>query len=108
MRGFAQNRFSDRSAVYYAAEYRHVLDWNPLRDLAFLKWFNVNVDWLQVTAFSELGRVADGLDLDELHTDMKFSGGGGVRAFVNHLLIRADLGVSEEETLIQMTIDHPF
>jgi hypothetical protein len=108
MKGFAQNRFNDRSALYYSAEYRHVLDWNPLKNLTLLQRLRVNVDWLQLVAFTELGRVADEFDVGKLHTDMKFSGGGGIRAFINHLVVRVDLGFSEEASFAQMTIDHPF
>lgn len=108
MRGFPQNRFHDRSAVYYGAEYRHTLDWNPLRDLALLRWMHVRVDWLQVVAFGEAGRVHDAFDVGELHSDMKYCGGAGLRAFANHLVMRADLALSEEDGILQMTIDHPF
>jgi hypothetical protein len=108
LRGFPQGRFHDRSAVYYGAEYRHTLDWNPLRGSALLRWLRVRVDWLQAVAFAEAGRVHDEFDPAELHSDLHTSGGLGLRAFANHLVIRADLAVSEEDTLVQMTIDHPF
>lgn len=102
------NRFHSRSAVYYATEYRHVLYWNPLRDMRFLHKLNVHVSWLQLVGFAELGQVADEFDLSELHSDMKWSAGSGIRAFVNQLVVRIDTGVSEEDTIVQMTIDHPF
>lgn len=108
MRGYTAGRFHSRSAVYYAAEYRHFLHWNPLRDMRFLHKLNVHVDWLQLAVFAEYGRVADEFDMSELHTDMKWSSGAGIRAFVNHLLVRIDSGVSEEDAKVQMTIGHPF
>lgn len=108
LRGFPQGRFHDRSVVYYGGEYRHTLDWNPLRDVTLLRWLRVRVDWLQAVAFAEAGRVNDSFELDELHSDLKYSGGVGVRAFANDLVIRADLAFSEEDAILQMTIDHPF
>ena len=108
LRGFPQGRFHDRSAVYYGAEYRHTLDWNPLREVGLLRWLRVRIDWLQVVAFAEAGRVNDEFDVGELHEDLKTSGGVGLRAFANHLVVRADLAVSGEDAILQMTIDHPF
>ena len=41
MRGFPQNRFFDRSAVYYTVEYRHTLNWNPLKDNSILSFYRM-------------------------------------------------------------------
>lgn len=108
MRGFPEGRFNDRSAVYYAVEYRHIPHWNPLRDLEWLNRRNARVEWLQYILGLEVGRVHDEFDPGELHTGMKVSGLLGLRAMVNTLVVRADLGVSEEGFSVQMTIDHPF
>jgi len=108
MRGFPQGRFHDRSAVYYAGEYRHTLDWNPLAGNALLRFFHVRVDWIQLVGFAEVGRVADEFDLGELHSDMKTDGGIGLRVFANNLVIRADYAVSAEGALVQMIVNHPF
>lgn len=108
MRGYPEGRFNDRSAVYYAAEYRHIPDWNPLKDIGWLNRRNARVQWLQYVAGLEVGRVADELDLLELHSDMKIGALVGLRAMVNTLVVRADVGICDEGGAVQMTIDHPF
>jgi hypothetical protein len=108
MRGYSEGRFNDRSAVYYAAEYRHIPEWNPLRDIGWLNRRNARVQWIQYIAGVEVGRVHDEFDPQALHSDMKVSGLLGVRAMVNTLVVRADLGITEEGPAVQMTIDHPF
>ena len=108
MRGYPEARFSDRSAVYYAAEYRHIPTWNPLKDVGWLNRRNAHVQWMQYVAGVEVGRVADEFDLGELHSDMKVGGLLGLRAMVNTLVLRVDVGITEEGGAVQMTIDHPF
>jgi len=108
LRGYQESRFHDRSAVYYTAEYRHIPEWNPLRGMSWLHKLNVYVDWMQFVGGVELGRVAAEFDLGELHSDMKASLGLGLRAMVNHLIVRADVGISDEDVMVQMTIDQPF
>lgn len=108
MKGYPEGRFHDRSAAYYTAEYRHIPDWNPLRDIGWMNRLNIRVDWLQLVAGVEAGRVAGEFDFGELHRDMNVSGLLGLRAMVNHLVVRADMGVSDEGVQVQMTIDQPF
>ncbi len=55
-----------------------------------------------------MGRVNDEYDLGELHKDMKLSGGAGVRVFANHMVIRAEMAFSDEDTIFVMSINHPF
>ena len=59
MRGYRHNRFHDKSAIYYSAEYRFIPNRSPLNQLDKLGWFNFN--WWQFVAFAEVGRVACGL-----------------------------------------------
>jgi hypothetical protein len=66
------------------------------------------VQWLQYVAGLELGRVADEFDLATLHSEMKIGGLLGLRAMVNTLVVRADVGISDEGGAVQMTIDQPF
>jgi hypothetical protein len=108
MKGYPEGRFNDRAAAYYSAEYRHIPEWNPLRGSDWLREMNAHVDWLQYVVGVEIGRVADEFDMDELHSDMNVGGILGVRAMVNHLIVRADVGISDEGAAVQMTIDHPF
>ena len=108
MRGYPEERFNDRSAVYYGAEYRHKPDWNPLKDFGWLNRPNARVQWLQVVAGVDVGRVADEFDLGNLHSDMKVAGVLGLRAMVNTLVVRVDVGITEEGGAVQITIEHPF
>lgn len=108
MQGYSEGRFNDRSAVYYAAEYRYIPDWNPLKGIAFLNNRNAHVQWLQFVAGAEVGRVAEDFDLSKLHGNMKTTGLFGIRAMVNTLVVRADVGITAEGGAVQMTIDQPF
>ena len=106
MRGYPATRFNDRSAVYYALEYRHTLRWNPLKE--FTMKGKLDLDWFQLVGFGELGRVAPSWNLDTLHTDMKWSVGGGIRSMLNNIVIRADFALSDEEGIAQLFIGHPW
>jgi len=66
------------------------------------------IPWWQWVGFIEVGRVNDQYDLAELHSSMKTSVGGGVRALVYELVIRVDAAVSEEGGEVQMFFNHPF
>ena len=106
LRGYPATRFHGRAAVYYCLEYRHTLDWNPLKK--FTLGGRLDVDWIQLVGFSELGRVAQEWKIDTLHKDMKFSLGTGARCMVNNIIVRADLGLSKEDAIVQLFIGHPF
>jgi len=108
MRGYPEGRFNGRSAVYYSAEYRYTPHWNAPSEWAILKRFNIDLDWLQFVGFAEAGRVADEFDLSELHSDIQWSGGLGLRAFANHLIVRAELAASDEDAIVVMSINQPF
>jgi hypothetical protein len=108
MRGYSEGRYNDRSAVYYAAEYRHIPDWNPLGRFGWLNRRNAHVQWMQYVVGVETGRVADEFDLGDLHSEMKLCGILGLRIMVNTLVVRADIGISDEGGTVQMTIDQPF
>ena len=43
----------------------------------------------------------------ERTSDMNVCGAFGLRAMVNDLVVRADIGISDEGGAVQMTIDHP-
>jgi len=107
MRGYPDQRFNDRSAIYYSAEMRLTPRWNP-----FDAWPGVQeylgVEWLQVVPFVEVGRVAGEYDLGELHSDMKWDAGLGLRAWVKGFVVRADAAFSDEGIGVQMMIGHPF
>jgi hypothetical protein len=105
-RGYPTNRYHDRSAVNYTLEYRYMPRWNPLGDIPLIK--KLFIPWWQWVGFIEVGRVNDQYDLAQLHSSMKTSVGGGVRALVYELVIRVDVAVSEEGGEVQMFFNHPF
>jgi hypothetical protein len=106
MRGFSPSRFHDQAAIYYAAELRLIPDWNPLGNISLLE--TLEIDWIQLVPFVEVGRVADAWNLSELHSDMKWDAGVGLRAMVKRLIARIDVAVSEEDVGVQMMVGHSF
>ncbi|HOJ06400.1 MAG: BamA/TamA family outer membrane protein [Ignavibacteriota bacterium] len=106
LRAFYEGRFNDRAAIYYGAEYRQIIDWNPFNYCSVTR--GLNVHWLQLAVFGELGRVAPEWNVSTLHTDMKWSTGAGIRVFMNNLLLRMDAALSREGLYIQMFVDHAF
>lgn len=107
MRGYPAQRFNDRAAIYYSAEMRLTPRWNPFDGWSAVQDL-LGVEWIQVVPFVEIGRVADAYDLTELHTDMKWSTGAGLRAWVKGFVVRADTAVSDEGARVQMMIAQPF
>lgn len=107
LRGYPSNRFSDKAAVYYASELRMIPHWNP-----FDSWPNlqkhIGVEWLQFVPFVEIGRVGPSWDISDLHSDMKWSAGLGIRAWAKGIIVRIDTAVSEESIGIQMMVSQPF
>ena len=107
MRGYPTQRFNDRAALYYAAEMRLTPRWNPFDNWPAIQR-ELGVEWIQVVPFVELGRVAGAYDLGELHEDMKWNAGAGLRAWVQGFVVRADTAWSEEGVRVQMMIGQPF
>lgn len=107
MRAYPSQRFSDKSAIYYSAEWRLTPKWNPFNDFPKLQKY-VGVEWLQFVPFIEVGRVAPDYDLGELHSDMKVSGGFGIRAWAKGIVVRADFATSNESSSVQMMVSQPF
>jgi hypothetical protein len=63
---------------------------------------------LQFVGFAELGRVSPEWHLETMHDDMKWDAGVGIRAWINNILTRVDIGYSSEGAGVQVTIGHPF
>jgi hypothetical protein len=106
LRGFPLYRFSDKAAVHYCAELRFTPDWNPLGDWKLLRVFEI--DWWQFAPFVEVGRVAPEWDVAELHSDMKWDVGLGVRLMVMKSVVRLDTAVSDETVGIWAMVGLPF
>jgi len=104
MRGYENNRFSDKAVFYATAEYRAVLDYNPLKKNSLVP---VAVDWFQVVAFVEAGRVNDQYNFDLL-TDLKYDVGISLRAMVAQLPVRFDVAYGDEGANMWVMIQHPF
>ncbi|MPW35592.1 BamA/TamA family outer membrane protein [Vibrio sp. B1Z05] len=106
MRGFDSNRFHDKASLYATAEYRYTLRHNPIKDVSWLKF--LNIDWFQLVAFAEAGQVAPSYDLGELTSDMKLDGGFAVRALAAGLIVRLDYAMSEEGSYMWFMVNQPF
>ncbi len=107
MRAFPSQRFSDKAAIYYAAELRLIPEWNPFDDWPLLQEW-VGIDWLQFVPFVEVGRVAESWSFEELHEDMQWDVGFGIRARAKGFIVRVDTAYSEEDIGVQFMISQPF
>lgn len=106
LKGYSSNRFHDRSAVFYAVEYRQMHKHNPFKSIPYIN--KLNLPWWQWVAFAEVGRVHNERDLSELHDDMKWDAGVGFRLNVEGVVVRVDVARGEEDTEVQMFIGHSF
>lgn len=106
MRGYRHHRFHDKSAIYYSAEYRFIPNRSPLNQLDKFGWFNFN--WWQFVAFAEVGRVAPDWSLSELHRDMKWDVGIGLRTLVRRIVLRMDVGFSPEGVTLWLMAGQAF
>lgn len=107
LRGFPAQRFSDKASIYYALEYRMIPDWNPFNRWPWLQKY-VGIEWLQFVPFVEVGRVAPSWNVNELHTDMKWNVGLGLRLWAKGLVARIDTAVSDEGLGVAMMVSQPF
>ena len=94
MRGYPSNRFHDKAAICYSAEYRLMPEWQPFGKIGLLD--PLKIRWWQVVGLVEAGRVAPSWDVGELHTDMKYDYGIGLRGMFHASVGRIDLVVSDE------------
>jgi hypothetical protein len=106
LRGYPLYRFSDKAAVYYCAELRLIPDWNPMGDWKLLNIFDI--DWWQFVPFVEVGRVAPKWDIADLHSDLKWDVGLGVRLMVMKSIVRLDTAVSDETWGVWAMVGQPF
>jgi len=106
MRGFRQNRFHDKAAIYATAEYRMTLDYNPIANVNWLKF--LNLDWFQTVLYVEGGRVAPTFSSSALFTDWKTDIGVSLRALTAGIVVRLDITASKEATTTWLMVGHPF
>ena len=106
MRAYPSYRFNDRSSVYATAEYRYTPHWNPLGEISWLDF--LQVDWWQFVGFVEGGRVANNYDLSDLSRDWKGDVGFGIRSMMAGGVVRIDVAFSDEDVGIWFMAGHPF
>ncbi|MBE9539488.1 MAG: BamA/TamA family outer membrane protein [Proteobacteria bacterium] len=106
MRGYDQNRFHDKAAIYGTAEYRYTMKYNPIENVKWLKF--LKLDWFQLVGYVEAGRVGSKYTANELLKDVKTDVGFSLRALTAGVVVRADVATSDEGTSVWVMIDHPF
>lgn len=100
-RGFPFYRFHDKAAINYALEYRIIPRWNPLDSI---KWFK----WWELAPFVEVGRVARYWNPVDMLSDMKVSGGVGLRCMIHNAVFRMDIASSAEGANVWAMVNQPF
>jgi len=105
MRAYDMNRFSDKAALYFAAEYRVIPRLNPMEGQ---KWNPIPIDWFQVVLFTEAGRVAPNYDLSVLADDMKYDVGFSLRALAAKLPVRFEMAFGDEGSNMWVMLKQPF
>lgn len=93
-RGYPRGRFNDKAAINYALELRLIPHWDPFRNWPLIRSWPWR--WWQVVGFAEIGRVAPSWNFGDLHEDMKWTAGAGIRAMLGGGIIRLDYAVSDE------------
>lgn len=106
LRSYPRYRFYDKAMIYYSLELRKNLGWNPFNLFSFTR--DAGINFIQLGAFLDFGRVAPQWNLKTFHRRMKWSAGGGVRLFIEGLVVRVDVAGGKEGVLTQMFVDHAF
>ena len=107
MRAFPRFRFHGKSAIHYCAELRLIPHWNPLADMKLIK--PLQMDWWQFVPFVEAGRVSDkDWDPGDLHEDMQWAAGLGLRFMLKRLIARVDVAFSDESMGVKAMFNQPF
>jgi hypothetical protein len=106
MKAYPRDRFHDRAAMHYAAEYLFIPQANIFPRIS--AWRLLDVQWWQFAVIGELGRVAPEWDLKTLHTDMKWDVGLGVRAMFGTAVGRTDFMYGEEGFAMQAMFGQSF
>ena len=106
MRGYPYSRFADKAAIYYGGELRLTARANPLGEISWLKF--ADIDWMQFVVFGELGRVADDYKIDAFVQDLRWDVGVGFRFMAQKAVLRVDLATSDEGMAAWAMVGHPF
>lgn len=106
MRAFPSGRFRDKAAVYYAAELRLIPQYQPLREIPIIDYFEI--DWWQVVPFVEVGRVGPEYNSELFFEDLKWDAGISLRLMTFRFPVRLDFAVSEEGSSVWAMFAQPF
>jgi len=106
MRAYEDNRWQDKAAIYYSAEYRVVPEWQPLLKQEWLKW--AAIQYWQWVVFAEAGQVAPHYNINDLHEKMRLDAGFGLRGMIHKALCRLDISFGEEGSRIVAMYGQPF
>lgn len=106
LRALPVARYNDRAAIDYAVEIRVMPAWSPELDLPLFGPLAVN--WWQVVAFAEIGRVAGTWNPSVLHREMQSDFGLGLRAMIERAVARADVAFCDEAWGITVMVGHTF
>jgi len=105
MRAYDMNRYNDKAALYFAAEYRVIPNFNPMHNQ---KWNPIPIDWFQAVMFAEAGRVAPSYDLITLSQDMKYDVGFSIRALAAKIPVRFEMAFGDEGSNMWVMVKQPF
>jgi hypothetical protein len=106
MRAYPSYRFHDKAGIYYSGEYRSTLRWNPFTDIDLLK--PLEIRWVQLVGFAELGNVAQDMGISALHRDMLYDVGVGLRMSVKGIVARIDYAVAPHNSGVWFMLGHAF
>ena len=68
----------------------------------------MDIDWIQLVPFIEVGRVAPTWSLDDFHHDMKWNLGLGFRFMMNKVVFRVDTAANDKVWSMWAMVSHPF
>ena len=106
MKAYPRNRFHDKAAMHYAAEYRFIPNATLFPRISMMRM--LDIQWWQFVVLGELGRVAPEWDIKTLHEDMKWDAGLGVRAMFGAAVGRMDFMYGEEGFALQAMFGQSF
>lgn len=106
MRAYEDDRFSDKAAIYYTAEYRVIPQWQPLKQQPMLDF--ADIGWWQWALFAEAGQVSPTYQIDELHSQLHLDGGISLRVMTHKAVCRIDFSGGEEGFRVVAMYGHPF
>jgi hypothetical protein len=106
MRAYEDSRFHDKAANFYSVEYRFIPHWQPHRHIELLDW--ADIQYIQWVLFAETGQVSPHWNVSDLHSDLHYDGGIGLRGMIHKAVCRLDFAFGEEGMRMVAMYGHPF